>query len=782
MPEPINELNDKLGFDKIIELIRDLAFSSVGKDLCDTIRPLTDIETIRRMQNRISALQAILADGDVLPLNSFPDCRAELQRCRVAGTFLLLDNLIQIDRLLELVERLRQFFKARRQKMIILETLFADLEPLPAVRKNISTIIAPDGTIRDNASPELNRIRHEIRAGQRRLNHEIVRLMDIARNQLWLHEDQPTIRDGRLVMPLRAESKRKINGVIHGQSATGATVYVEPLEIVEINNALKELELAEKAEIERILRQVTDRIRPDFHSLQKNIQILGELDCLNACAQFGLKFKCTQPIIDENGGNFGLRRARHPLLALHKEVIPLEFEPPVRAVVISGPNAGGKTVAMKTVGLLSQMAMSGLTIPTEEESRLPLITRFLTDIGDQQSIENDLSTFSSHIDNLKTFLETADERSLVLIDELGTGTEPTEGAALGQAVLTELVAAGSLIIVTTHHNALKEFAQKQPGAVNAAMEFDTATLAPTYRLQIGLPGSSYAFEISDRLGLPEAIVEKARQIVGEESVRLTNLLREVEQLRSEVDRDRRTIAQNKKTLDKLVGEYETKLATLREKAEHADADLARQLEDAVTESRRRIENTVKEIREKSAEPATIHTAHQTLAEIQATAQKIKARQKKTAPASRTEWQIGDTVKIEGVSEPGEIIKIGVQNNRFGVVVGGKTLWVKREVLQSYQKTKPKEKQAPPTKVQTEMLFSPRLDLRGMRYDEAESALQRFLDRALLAGLNQVEIIHGKGTGALQKMTQEVLRTYPGVRSFHFEDFDSGGTGATIVEL
>jgi len=428
------------------------------------------------------------------------------------------------------------------------------------------------------------------------------------------------------------------------------------------------------------------------------------------------------------------------------------------------------------------MAMSGLPIPAEEESRLPLITRFLTDIGDQQSLENDLSTFSSHINNLKHFLEISDEKTLILIDELGTGTEPVEGAALGQAVLSELIANGSLIIVTTHHNSLKEFAQKQPGAVNAAMEFDTVTLAPTYHLQIGLPGSSYAFEISDRLGLPAKVISIARQIVGEESIRLTNLLREVEQLRTEVEQDRKTIAQNKRTLDKLVTEYEAKLTAVREKASRADTELARKLEEIVTESRRRIESAVKEIREKSAQSSAIRQAQQTITHIQEEARRIKERQKRNQSPSRTEWQVGDAVHVEGVSAPGEITKIGVQNARFGVSVDGKTLWVSREALQPLKTTSPKDLPSAPVKVQSEMLLSPRLDLRGMRFEEAESALQKFLDRALLAGLNQVEIIHGKGTGALQKMTQEVLKTYPGVRGFHFENFDSGGTGATIVNL
>jgi len=783
IPESMKETNDKLGFAKIIELIQEMALSTAGKSLANTIKPLKDIEIIRCRQSRINALQTILSAGDSLPLNAFSDFRAELDRCRVIGTFLSLETLIQIDQLLELVERQRRFFRSQRPKLLSLEELFEGLDSLPQVRKTIAAIIAPDGSLRDSASPQLNRIRHEIRTHQRRLNHEIERLMNYARDQQWLHEDQATIRDGRLVLPLRAESKRKINGVIHGQSATGATVYVEPLEIVEINNALKELELAEKEEIERILRQTTDKMRPDFSPLQKNIQILAELDLYNACARFGQKFKCTPPIIAENN-DFVLRQARHPLLALHKEVVPLDFElaNDVRAVVISGPNAGGKTVAMKTVGLLSQMAMSGLPIPAEEESRLPLITQFLADIGDQQSLENDLSTFSSHINNMKYFLETADDRTLVLIDELGTGTEPNEGAALGQAILTELIAAGSLIIVTTHHNALKEFAQKQPGAVNAAMEFDMVTLAPTYRLQIGLPGSSYAFEISNRLGLPAKVVDNARQIVGEESVRLTNLLREVEQLRSEVEKDKKIISQNKKTLDKLVTEYNNKLNTLREKAERADTELARQLEELVNESRRRIENAVKEIREQAATPETIHQAQSTITEIQTNVRKIKERSKRTAPAPQAELQIGNAVRIDGISEPGEIIKIGSQNSRFGVAVGGKILWVSREALHPIKKSISPSKQAAIVSVESEPLFSPRLDLRGMRYDEAESALQKFLDRALLAGLNQVEIIHGKGTGALQKLTQEVLRTTPGVRSFHYENFDSGGTGVTIVEF
>jgi len=784
MPEITIDLNEKLGFGKVIELIRDLTISSAGKSLVDTIRPQNALEPIRRTQTRIVALQAILADGEVLPLAAYPDFREELERCRIAGTFLSLETLVQIDRLLEMVDRLRRFFRVQRLKLIVLEPQFAGLDPLPEVRKIIAAIIGPDGTIRDNASPELNRIRHEIRAHQRRLNHEIVRLMEFARSQQWLHEDQATIRDGRLVLPLRAESKRKVNGIIHGQSTTGATVYVEPLEIVEINNTLKELEQAEKEEIERILRQTTDKIRPNFPAMYKNLEVLSELDLLNACARFGLKFKCTPPVITGTERNFRLRRARHPLLALHKEVVPLDFElaDNVRAVVISGPNAGGKTVAMKTVGLLTLMAMCGLPIPAEEESRLPLITRFLVDIGDQQSLENDLSTFSSHVNNLKHFLKTADRQTLVLIDELGTGTEPTEGAALGQAVLAELIAAGSRIIVTTHHNALKEFAQEQTGAVNAAMEFDTATLAPTYRLLIGLPGSSYAFEISDRLGLPATVVANARQIVGEESIRLTNLLREVEQLRTEVEKDKKALAQNKNTLDKLVTEYETKLATLREKAERADADLALKLEETMAESRRKIESAVKEIREKAAEPETIRQAQQTVAGIQNDVRQIKARHKKPAPAGRAEWQVGDAVRIEGVSEPGEIIKVGTMNSRFGVSVGGKTLWVGREALQPVKKSAAKTRQSAPSMIKSEALLSPRLDLRGMRFDEAESVLQRFLDRALLAGLNQVEIIHGKGTGALQKMTHEVLRTCPGVRSYHFEDFDSGGTGATIVEL
>ncbi|MCK4448445.1 MAG: endonuclease MutS2, partial [Candidatus Marinimicrobia bacterium] len=418
-----------------------------------------------------------------------------------------------------------------------LEFLITGLSPLNPVCRLINRIVDEEARIQDRASPELARIRRDVQSEMRHLHRAIARLMNKAKSEDWLHEENPTIREGRLVLPLRTEYKRKVHGIIHGQSATGATTFIEPMEAVEINNRLKELEQEEKEEVIKILQQISGEIRPYFTELERNIVILIELDFIRACAKFSEKFKCSPPIISEQDRKIVLINSKHPLLSLVKKVVPLNLSLPdgISSMIITGPNAGGKTVAMKTVGLLSVMAMSGLHIPADEGSHIPFFDIFLVDIGDLQSIENDLSTFSSHVSNLKAFLDKATDQSLVLIDELGTGTEPVEGSALGQAVLERLVEKRAFTIVTTHHNALKAFADKSPNVVNAAMEFSTDTLSPTYRLRLGYPGSSYALEISKRLGLSDKVIDRARKIMGGDTVKLENLLLEAEKLKTKLE-------------------------------------------------------------------------------------------------------------------------------------------------------------------------------------------------------------------------------------------------------
>lgn len=780
----MNAVAEKLGLQRVLELIAEQAVSDCAREKIRQAEPLEGQDAILQQLNRINALQMLKERGELVPIRCFEDIRGELQRCRVEGSYLFAANLLNMVIILQQCKELTGFYKKHRENLKPLAGLLESIDPLERESGLIRRIIGEDGAIKDSASAELTRIRRQIQQTVTRLHREVDRVMDQARRENWLHEENPTIREGRFVLPLRSESKRKIKGIIHGQSATGATSYVEPLIIVEINNTLKELEIAEQEEIERILKQVTAELRPQFNQIRINLDILIETDFLNACAGFSRRFNCSIPDITSEQQTLEFQNARHPLLALVKEVVPLNVSIPggIHCVIITGPNAGGKTVAMKTIGLLSLMIRYGLPVPVEDGSRIPCFDKILMDIGDQQSIEDDLSTFTSHVSNLKTILESATSRSLVLIDELGTGTDPLEGAALGRAVLETLVRRGTLTVVTTHHSGLKAYADQDPHVLNAAMEFDTDELQPTYRFRLGLPGSSYALEISKRIGLADTVVTRARDLMGAEQVKLEHLLLEIEALKSRIEKENRSVERNKQTLDKLIGEYEEKLAAVRAKHEAMDEKIAEELERLVNESRSKIEHAVKDIREKGASRETIINAQKTLQSIRTAAQKRQPRKipPKVTPEKRL--SVGDAVRVAGTSGIGQIIELHVDKQRAAVDITGKTIWVSLDALEPAQNFKEDYPAGKSVLIQAESLPSTRLDLRGKRFEEAREELERYLDRALLAGMKQVQIIHGKGSGALQKMTREVLKNTPGVRKFYFENFDQGGTGVTIVEM
>ncbi len=781
----VNSAREILGFNRIIELIAEGAVSEIGAARIGTIEPfLPRDEALQRME-QIATLQRLREDKNPFPLLQFDNIELELKRCRVEGAYLLPETLFQILKIQRQILDIQKFFRQNRASLKPLIELLDNLKPLESQVTRIHRIIDEDESIKDSASPDLGRIRKQMQQTVARLQREVDRVMHEAQQEGWLHEENPTIRDGRFVLPLRSESKRKIKGIIHGQSATGATAYVEPLIIVEINNSLKELEIEEQAEIRRILIRVTAELRPDFVLLSQNIDMLAKLDFLNACSKFAFRFECRVPRISADQGGIVLKNARHPLLSLVKKVIPLNVAVAenIHCVIITGPNAGGKTVAMKTIGLLSMMVMYGLPVPVDAGSVIPFFDRILVDIGDQQSIEDDLSTFTSHVSNLKRFTENATSHSLVLIDELGTGTDPLEGSALGQSVLEELVSRRTFTVVTTHHSGLKAFADKGPNIMNAAMEFDTDQLQPTYRFQLGLPGSSYALEISKRLGLSVKIIDRARELMGTDQVKLENLLLEVETLKTRIEEENQSVARNKITLDKLITEYELKMASIREKHESMDSKIAEELERIVNESRSKIEHAVKDIREKDASRATIIEAKKTLNALQQTAQdRLKKRKPLRKISSNENFEIDDLVKVSGISGSGQIVEFQSGKKRAAVNISGKLIWVSVSSLQRISPTEDHDAKTAEYAVRIENVQSSRLDLRGKRYDEARDELERFLDRALLAGLNQVQIIHGMGTGALQKMTHEVLKNTRGIRKFYFENFDQGGTGATIAEL
>jgi len=791
----ITDAREKLGFDRLTNLIAVETLSEAGKDRTLGLAPLNDYHEIIARMEKITTLQKLLEQNNHLPLEHFGDIRPELKRCRISGSFLSIESLIEINNILKQCAKLHHFGQQNQQILTPLTELIEQLDPLEPVQRQIRRIIKEDQPVKpgaadlkelvkDSASPALAQIRRQISRTLAQLQREIERVMQQARCEKWLHEEYATIRDGRFVLPLNSENKRKIKGIIHGQSATGSTVYVEPLSIVEINNAIKDLEMQEQTEIERILRSLTDELRPDFDHLETNLNLLIELDFLRACARFAKRFHCTVPQLALDDRRLRLINARHPLLSLVKEVVPLnlELDQNFRCLIISGPNAGGKTVVLKTIGLLGQMAMAGLPIPADEDSCLPFFDQFLIDIGDQQSLENDLSTFTSHVTNLKQFIDLATEKSLVMVDELGTATDPLEGVALGQAVLEELLRKKTLTVVTTHHSGLKAFADKQEGVINAAMEFDTERLQPTYRLQLGLPGSSYALEIAQRLELKGAVIQRAKELIGSDQIKLESLLREVEILRVKIAEESQSVERNKKTLDKLIREYEDRVAAIGEKHAAMDHKIAEELQTIVNESRSRIEHAVKDIREKEASRTTIIEAKKTLEAIQEKIRQCVPQKKPPQPSEPESLQVNSWVKIEGVSGVGQIIELPGNRQKAAVNIDGKLLWIAIDALKPVKHDEIPSSVAAGAQIQMESIPSYRLDLRGIRLDEARAMLEKFIDRALLSGLSQIEIIHGKGTGALQKMTHEVLKNTPGVRGFHFQDFDSGGTGVTIVDL
>ncbi len=778
---------ENLGFEQIRDIICEKSISESGKKLVRKIEPFEHIEDIISRQKKISAIRDILDENEDLPITDFNDIRDELIRCKVYGTYFEIKTLKSLRLILFLINNLKKYFNVHSDLLMEIKEIIQDLSPLKNINGHINSILNDEDEIKDTASTALFDIRKNIKKLMVKLQREISRVMDYAKKQDWLSEDNPTIRNGRLVLPLKADAKRKIKGIVHGQSATGGTAYLEPIVLVEINNRLNDLEEKEKFEIKKILTKITDQIRPHFYDIRVNIKLLSILDFLRACAVYSKEYDCNPPIVSNIDREIKLINARHPLLALHKEVVPLNFSVPdkYKIVLITGPNAGGKTVAMKTVGLLGEMAMCGLHVPADFSSKIPFYDKFLVDIGDFQSIENDLSTFSSHVSHLKLFIDMASDKSLILIDELGTGTDPIEGSTLGQAVLEKLIEIGAFTIATTHHSSLKAFADANENVTNGAMDFNTSTLSPTYTFRLGIPGSSYALEIAKRLGVDESVIERAQELLGRDRVKLENLLTEVDREKTKLEKQRKGLEQNKRTLDKLVGEYDSKVKSIKIKEAKFNDNFTTELENLVIKSRIEIEKTVKKIKEENATKSTIINAKKQVEKI---AEKVKSKkEKKQKIIQKIEtpkvFKIGDYVEITGFGKTGVIEKISANSNRIGVDLDGKILWVDKKSIKLTEAENQETEFYQSTflsDMDTNVSF--RFDMRGMRYDEARSALIKYLDKVMLGGFNEVEIIHGKGSGALQKMTTELLRGYPGVKDFYFENADRGGTGATIVKL
>ncbi|OGU27029.1 MAG: hypothetical protein A2X66_00345 [Ignavibacteria bacterium GWA2_54_16] len=770
----------KLEFDRILDRLQQFVVSDPARELASHLTPLTDAGHIREELQRVSeAKELLIAEGGA-PLDGIKDILPALKRSGVENHVLTSRELLHIASTLRASRTLASFVARRHKEYPLLGDMAATLYCDKVVEYNIAECIDEDGHLLDSASKELRSIRQEMISTSDTLRKRLASILKRVSEKDFLQEEIVTTRDGRMVVPVKAEHKNHVPGFIHSSSASGATVFIEPAETLDLNNALTELQLSEQREIVRILTELTAQVRAIRLQLEPTLATLAILDLVFGKAKYSIEIHGNPPGISE-GTRIKLVRARHPvLLQRHRmeEVVPLDLEMggDTRTLVITGPNAGGKSVAMKTIGLLALCAQAGLHIPVAPDSELGVFDSVFVDIGDEQSIENDLSTYSSHLLKMRDILNGANERSLVLIDEIGAGTDPAEGGALAAAILTELTSRGSTTIATTHHGMLKAFAHEAHGVSNASMEFDQATLKPTYRFRFGIPGSSYALELARRLELQKSVVDQARNFVGDEKVKLETLLAELDRQTQQYREQLLQVSAEKNQLSAQIELYDQKMKDLRKEIQSIRRKAVDEAKEILKSSQALVEKAVRDIRESSAEKVVVQAAR---TEIEKMKERIRELQDDEEPTVPQILEVGDMVRVKDTSQQGELVELKIP---FGTVLAGNArLKVRLEFLQKIASPKP---------VVTDgiggSLYTPEgkteIDLRGLLGDEAISQTERFLDDAIVGGLHRVDIIHGKGTGALRKRITEFLKTYPHVKSFRLGEWNEGGTGVTVVEL
>ncbi|MFM1652005.1 endonuclease MutS2 [Brevibacillus sp. B_LB10_24] len=775
-----------LEYDKVIALLADKASSLLGKERAGNARPFTNIEEVRLAMQATDEASTVLRVKGSVPLGGIRDIRGPVQRARL-GSILSPSELLDVASTIFSGRRLKQFLLdvGQTEPLPLLQALAENIEGLREIETEIGRCIDENGEIVDSASPELRSIRQEIRGLEARVRERLEQMIRSSSYQKMLMESIITIRGDRYVIPVKQEYRHVFGGIVHDQSASGATLFIEPEVIVSMNNKLRESRLKEEREVERILLGLTNRVAEVMEPLQGNIEALAELDFIFARALLSAEMKATSPRLNDRGF-IRLRKARHPLIA-RDIVVPIDVElgGSYSAIVITGPNTGGKTVSIKTIGLLSLMAMSGLHIPAEEESEVAVFSSVYADIGDEQSIEQSLSTFSSHLTNIIRILSEMDERSLVLFDELGAGTDPAEGAALAMAILDHVVQCGARLVATTHYSELKAYAYNRDGVINASVEFDVQTLRPTYRLLIGVPGRSNAFAIAKRLGLPEEIIETARGSISEEENQVESMIASLERNTKTAERERKEAEQLRREaeeLRKLVQEERERFAeeknAMLEKAEE-EARLAVQL------AKEEANSIIRELRGMMADGIEVKE-HRLIEAKKRLGNAVLPleREKVSKPAKAVravQLKAGDEVMVTSFGQKGTILE-KVSDKEYLVQIGIMKMKVKREDMNLLQSVKA-EPQVQYTAVKSRRdNVKMELDLRGYNVEDGLLEIDQYLDEALLAGLHSVSIIHGHGTGVLRKAVHEFLRSHRSVKSFRLGGQGEGGVGATIVEL
>lgn len=782
-----------LEFDRLLEHLEPYALSEPGAAELRACRPFADANALRREQALVSEMRRVLDFDDPFPIDAFTDIRPHLRKASIEDNLLSPKELVEVSSTATLAANLRKYFRGKLDRYPALAELIEPVASFAWLHKEIIYAIDPKTfEVLDRASSDLARVRKQIVSTQEHARRRMEALQRELARQGLLQEDLVTLRDGRLVLMVKEEHRNKVPGLIHGHSASGQSYFIEPVEAFELNNRVQELRVQEQREVERILRRLTALVRGELPGLEQNFRVLVTLDRLHAKARFSQDLQATEPVFNTHG-RVRLLQGRHPLLLLRwkdpKRVVPLDLDlgENFTTLVVTGPNAGGKTVALKTVGLLTVMALSGLHITATMGSEIALVDQVFADIGDEQSVEMDLSTFSSRVRKLKSILDEATAESLVLVDEIGTGTDPEEGAALAMAILEELTKRGTRTMVTTHHGALKAFAHETPGVENGSMEFDAETLQPTYRFRSGVPGSSYAFEIAERLGLPERLIRRAREFVGEEKHRLERLIVDLERRVQDLDERSRKLSIRESELEGLVKLYRQRVEELKREEKARKKQALEEADEILRRANALVEKTIREIRETQAEREAVRAARAELEkERQRTEELLRTFRKDEQvqqPQTPRPVAVGEEVVWKKFGTEGRVLDEPDEDGRVLLEAGS----VKMRVPVAELEVKPggkKRRRRGGSRYALETAPNVRgeLDIRGLTVEEALEQVDRYLDAAVLAGFEQVRIIHGKGTGRLREQIRRYLQKDPRVRSYRLGTWEEGDIGVTIVEL
>ena len=860
-----NNFEHKLGFDEIRRLLKERCLSTLGKEKVDEITFSTNADAINEQLAQVREFRRLKDEKDDFPMQYFFDVRESIMRIRLENTHLEEDEVWDLRRSLETIANIVRYLEHGTEETASGETkypypalhrLTEGVVTFPAMIRRIDSILDKFGKIKDSASMTLATIRHDLEKTQSGISRTLYTILHTAQKDGLVDKDAaPTMRDGRLVIPVAPQIKRRISGIVHDESATGKTVFIEPTEVVEANNKVRQLEAEERREVIRILTVFTDEVRPHVNEILDSYQLLAQIDLIQAKTNWAELTKAFEPVVGYKP-HIDWIHAVHPLLQLSlekqgKKVVPLDISltsqsSPLtskagRLLIISGPNAGGKSVCLKTVGLLQYMLQCGLPIPIGDRSTVGIFHHILIDIGDEQSIENDLSTYSSHLMNMKQMMKQANEKSLILIDEFGSGTEPTIGGAIAEAMLNQFWKKQTFGVITTHYQNLKHFAEDHPGVVNGAMLYDRHEMQALFQLAIGQPGSSFAIEIARKTGIPEEVIKEASDIVGSDYIQSDKYLQDIVRDKRYWEGKRQTIHQHEKRLEVSGKRLEETIEEIEAERKEILRRAKEQAEELLRESNKKIENAIREIKEAQAEKERTRLAREELnafkeeiadldtkendeaierkiRQIQERKERREKKKKEKQEArgeklentpsadnslamnssSLTTFSAGDTVRIKGLTSVGEIES--TDGKMATVIFGGMKTKMRVERLEHAERPKQQTTRAEERNnsiagsyatvsrdtrdvIDSRKLnFRQDLDVRGMRGDEAINAVTYFIDDAILVGMSRIRILHGTGTGILRQLIRQYLSTVPNVKSYRDEHVQFGGAGITVVDL